>query len=176
MVDTAVSPDAVNVALLTVRVAVGAMIVAHGYNHIWGGGGLAGTAGWFESMGLRPGRLHAVVASVTELLAGVALVLGVAVPLAAGAVLGVMVVAWLTAHRTNGFFIFRPGQGWEYVMVVSAVCVAIGTVGPGQWSLDDALGWGLSGWWPLVVTLVVGVGGSFGLLAAFWRPGRTGAG
>lgn len=173
MVDTAVSVDAVNVALLTVRVAVGAMIIAHGYNHIWGGGGLAGTAGWFESMGLRPGRLHAVVASVTELVAGVALVVGLAVPLAAGAVLGVMVVAWITAHRTNGFFIFRPGQGWEYVMVVSAVCVAIGTVGPGQWSLDHVAGWGLSGWWPLVVTVVVGLGGSLGLLAVFWRPGPT---
>jgi len=51
--------------------------------------------------------------------------------------------------------------------------VAIGTVGPGQWSVDHAAGWGLSGWWPLVVTLVVGVGGSLGLLAVFWRPGRT---
>jgi putative oxidoreductase len=168
-----VNVDAVNLALAVLRASIGAMIIAHGWNHMFGGGGLAGTAGWFESMGLRPGRLHAVMASVVEIVAGVLLLLGLLVPFAAGAVLGVMVVAWITAHRTNGFFIFAPGQGWEYVMVVSAVCVAIGTVGPGQWSLDNALDLSMSGWWPLVVTVVVGLGGSLGLLAVFWRPGRT---
>jgi putative oxidoreductase len=168
-----VSGDAVNLALALLRAGVGAMIIAHGWNHLFGGGGLAGTAGWFNSLGLRPGRLHALMASVVELVAGVLLLLGLFVPFAAGAVLGVMVVAWITAHRSNGFFIFAPGQGWEYVMVVSVVAVAIGTVGPGQWSLDHAFDLSMSGWWPMVVTVVVGLGGSLGLLAVFWRPGRT---
>lgn len=170
-----VNADAVNLALAMLRIAVGAMIIAHGWNHLFGGGGLAGTANWFQSLGLRPGKLHALTASVTELVAGVLLVLGLFVPLAAGMVLGVMMVAWITAHRTNGFFIFAPGQGWEYVMVVSFVAVAIGTVGPGHWSLDHAFDLSMSGWWPMVVTVVVGVGGSLGLLAVFWRPGRSAA-
>jgi putative oxidoreductase len=168
-----VSGDAVNLALALLRASVGAMIIAHGWNHLFGGGGLAGTTRWFNSLGLRPGRLHALMASVVELVAGVLLLLGLFVPFAAGAVMGVMVVAWITAHRSNGFFIFAPGQGWEYVMVVSVVAVAIGTVGPGQWSLDHAFDLSMSGWWPMVVTVVVGLGGSLGLLAVFWRPGRT---
>lgn len=168
-----VGVDAVNLALTLLRVAVGAMIIAHGWNHLFGGGGLAGTAGWFDSLGLRPGKLHALMASIVELVAGVLLILGLFTPFAAGALLGVMVVAWITAHRSNGFFIFAPGQGWEYVMVVSVVAVAIGTVGPGQWSLDHAFDLSMSGWWPMVVTVVVGLGGSLGLLAVFWRPGRS---
>jgi putative oxidoreductase len=170
-----VDVSAVNLALLVLRVCVGGMILAHGWNHLFGPGGVEGTASWFSSIGLRPGRLHAVLASVTELVAGVLLIAGLAVPLAAGALAGVMVVAWVTAHRTNGFFIFRPGQGWEYVMVVTVVALAIGTLGAGEWSLDGVWGLGLSGWWPLVVTAAVGFGGSAGLLAVFWRPGRPDA-
>jgi putative oxidoreductase len=165
--------EAVNLALLLLRAGVGAMILAHGWNHLFGGGGLEGTAGWFASMGLRPGKLHALMASVTELAAGVLLIVGLFTPLAAGALLGVMLVAWITAHRTNGFFIFRPGQGWEYVAIVSVVAVAIGTLGAGAWSLDGVWNLGWSGWVPMVVTLVIGVGGTAGLLGVFWRPDRT---
>ncbi len=50
-----------------------------------------------------------------------------------------MLVAWITNHRGNGFFIFRPGEGWEYVMTLTFVGFAIAVVGPGEWSLDDAL-------------------------------------
>ena len=39
--------DAVNLALLVLRVALGLTIIAHGYNHAWGGGKIEGTAGWF---------------------------------------------------------------------------------------------------------------------------------
>lgn len=163
---------AVDLVLLLLRVAVGAMIIAHGYNHIFGGGKIQGTAGWFASMGLKPGIVHAWMASVTELGAGTLLILGLATPLGAAGVAGVMVVAWITAHRTNGFFIFKPGQGWEYVMIVTFVALTIGTVGPGQWSLDHSVfpDWhGTSG---LATTAFGGIGGALLLLAAFWRPNR----
>jgi len=164
------SSDAVDLALMVLRIGVGAMIIAHGWNHLFGGGGLSGTAGWFDSLGLRPGRLHALVASITEVAAGVLIVLGLVTPLAAGALLGVMLVAWITAHRANGFFIFHPGQGWEYVMVVSVLAVALGTIGPGTWSLDHVLDIGFGGWWSLGLTVAIGVGGTAGLLGVFWRP------
>jgi putative oxidoreductase len=166
------SSDAVDLVLALLRVVVGGMIIAHGWNHLFGGGKLEGTASWFASMGLRPGRLHATLATATEFGAGTLLILGLLTPLAAAGVLGVMLVAWITAHRTNGFFIFRPGQGWEYVMVVSAVALAIGTLGAGGWSLDEVLGLAASGWWGFVVTAVVGIGGAALLLAVFWRPAR----
>ncbi len=58
---------AIDLALLVLRVGIGIVFVAHGYNHFFGGGRLSGTARWFESLGMRPGRLHAWVASLAEL-------------------------------------------------------------------------------------------------------------
>jgi putative oxidoreductase len=162
--------DQVNLALLLLRVVTGLMIAAHGYNHIWGGGKIQGTGRWFGSMGMQPGILHAWLASITELTCAVLLISGFLTPLAAGGVLGVMLVAWVTAHRKNGFFIFKPGQGWEYVAYISFTCVAIGTMGAGEWSLDNALDTTFDGWWGLAATLIAGVGGAATLLAVFYRP------
>src|SRR5687768_11342292 len=95
-----------DVAALLVRAVVGATMVAHGYNHLWGGGGLAGTARWFGSLGMRPPKLHALLSGVGEIAAGAALLLGLLAPLACAFVIGTMVVAGVTAHRKNGFFVF----------------------------------------------------------------------
>jgi len=167
--------DGLNIGLALLRITVGIVIIAHGYNHIWGGGKIQGTAGWFESMGLKPGIAHAWMASITELGAGTLLILGLLTPLGAAGVTGVMVVAWITAHRTNGFFIFKPGQGWEYVMVLAVTGIAIGAMGPGEWSLDDALGIDLVGSVGLAIAAIGGIGGALALLAVFWRPERTAA-
>lgn len=163
--------DAMSTAVLVVRLAVGVVMIAHGYNHIFGGGKITGTAGWFESLGMRPGKLHAWTASLVELVAGVLLVLGLVVPLAGAAVVGIMLVAWVTNHRSNGFFIFRPGEGYEYVMVLTAAGVALGGLGGGRWSLDHMLGWfDPPGWTGLVLSAGLGGVVSALLLAVFWRP------
>ena len=164
--------DAENLGLLILRVAIGATMIAHGYNHIWGGGKIAGTAGWFESLGMKPGKLHAWLASLTELGAGAMLALGLLTPLAGGACASVMLVAWLTNHRTNGFFIFRPGEGYEYVMNLFVSSLAVAFIGAGEWSLDDVLGISddLDGWTAVVIGLVAGVVAALGLLAVFYRP------
>ena len=125
------SASSVNMALLIARVVIGAVFLAHGINHIYGGGKIEGTGRWFHSLGMRPGILHAWMASLVEVAAGGALVLGLLTPVAAAGVVGVMLVAFITNHRGNGFFIFRPGEGWEYVMVLAAMGVVIGTLGPG---------------------------------------------
>lgn len=163
---------AVDLGLLLLRGVVAAVMLAHGINHIVGGGRIAGTAGWFESLGMRPGRLHAWLASLTEVGAGVLLLLGLATSLAAGATVGVMLVAWVTNHRGNGFFTFRPGEGWEYVMVLTVVATAIGVLGAGSWSLDDAVDLGdvFAGASGLAIVAAVGVGGAALLLVGFWRP------
>ena len=69
-------------------------------------------------------------------------------------------------HRGNGFFIFRPGEGWEYVMTLGIVGVAIGALGPGEWSLDHAFDitddlWGTTG---LLIAAIGGIGGAIALL------------
>jgi putative oxidoreductase len=166
-------PDAVNLALLVLRCVTGAVMLAHGINHIFGGGKIEGTARWFSSLGMEPGILHAWIASITEVVAAILLVVGLLTPLAAAAVVGIMLVAWITNHRGNGFFIFRPGEGWEYVMTLTAVGVVLGMTGPGEWSLDHAADLDdLAGWTGLAVVAAAGGGGAVGLLAVFWRPRR----
>ena len=65
---------------------------------------------------------------------------GLLTPLAAGAIVGTLTVAFITNHRKAGFFVFRrPTEGWEYLMNLIAACIAIGCVGPGRWSLDNAI-------------------------------------
>lgn len=166
--------QAVAFALAAFRISVASVMLAHGLNHIYGGGKIAGTAGWFESLGMRPGRLHAWVASLTEVGSGTLLALGLLTPIASAGVIGVMVVAWITNHRGHGFFIFRPGEGWEYVMILTAAGLALATVGPGSWSLDRVFGleslWGATGLW---IGVGAGGGGALGLLATFWRPVRV---
>ncbi len=159
-----------DVSLLVFRAAVGVVFLAHGYNHIWGGGKIAGTGRWFASLGMKPGWLHAWTASLTELLAGALLVLGLFTPLAGGMVIGVMLVAWITNHRKNGFFIFRPGEGYEYVMTLTAAGLLFCGTGAGRISLDRALGIDDFSWWTAGGCAALGIGGALGLLVVFWRP------
>lgn len=164
-----------DVGLLVLRVGIGVVMVAHGYNHIFGGGKIAGTARWFEGLGMRPGLLHAWLASVTELGAGALLVLGFLTPLAAAGVVGTMIVAWLTNHARNGFFIFRPGEGYEYVMTLTLAGLAVGAMGAGRLSIDHAIGiFYTASWAGLIIAAAAGIGGALGLLATFWRPPKHG--
>jgi putative oxidoreductase len=167
-------PDtAFDAAVLLLRAALGVVFVAHGYNHIFGGGRIAGTARWFDGLGMRPGIVHAWVASLIEVGSGVLLFLGLATPLACAGVVGTMIVAWVTNHRRNGFFIFRAGEGYEYVMTLTFCAAAVGGVGAGNWSLDHALGWFQPpGWLGLGITVIAGGGGALALLASCWRPAR----
>jgi putative oxidoreductase len=165
---------AADFAALLVRLVVGATMAAHGYNHLWGGGGVDGTTRWFSSLGMRPARLHAILSGAGELAAGAALVVGLATPLAAAFVVGAMTVAAVTAHRANGFFVFK--DGYEYVLMIAVVCAALAVLGPGRVSLDRAIGWDgvLAGGTGLAIA-VGGVLGATALLAATWRPKRDSA-
>ena len=161
----------IDIAALLLRVAVGGTLTAHGWNHAFGGGRLPGTARWFESIGIRPGRVHALFATLTELGAGGLLVLGLLTPVAAAGVVGTMLVALIANHRKNGFFIFRPGEGYEYVLLLTVVSCAIGALGGGRASLDRIVGFHLGGWSGLGVAAGAGALGAALLLATSWRPG-----
>jgi putative oxidoreductase len=161
-----------DLAALLLRAALGAVMVAHGWNHLFGAGGVAGTARWFASMGLRPPKVHALASGSLELLAGSALLLGLFTALQCAAVVGVMTVALVVAHRRNGFFIFRPGQGWEYVAVLIVTAVALAVLGPGAWSLDARLD--IADDLDEEVGLTICGLGAFAaaaMLAMCWRPG-----
>jgi putative oxidoreductase len=168
-----------DLVLLVLRVFLGAMIFAHGYNKVFRGGKLAGTASWFESIGMRPGALNARLAAATELGTGVLLVAGLATPLAAAALIALMSVAIVTVHRFNGFFVFNKGQGVEYCLAVIVASLACGTLGAGRWSADWALRtrgvehWALQPAHALLATAVVGFGGAALQLAGVYRPGTS---
>jgi putative oxidoreductase len=162
----------VNFALLIARLVLAVVFMAHGVRHIFGGGKIEGTARWFESLGMRPGILHAWTASLTEIGAAVLLALGFLTPIAAAGVVGVMLVAFITNHLKNGFFIFNPGEGYEYVMTLTLLAVVVGTLGSGQWSVDGHVSalQNLWGWPGFGIAAGGGALGAAGLLVLYWRP------
>ena len=164
--------DQMNLGLLILRLCLGLFLAYHGYNKVFGGGGLSGTAGWFASMGMKWPALQARMAAATEIGAGVLLAAGLVTPLAAAGVIGVMVVAIITCHWKVGFFVFLPNQGWEYCGTILLGALAVGTMGPGDWSLDNVVDFHLHGWTSLAVTALLGIGGGLLQLATSYRPAK----
>ena len=163
--------NGLNLGLLIIRVVVGVTLATHGLNKIFGGGKIAGTAGWFASMGMKMPKANAWIAALTEIGSGALLALGLLTPLAAAGMVAIMVVALITTHMKNGWFIFNPGGGIEYVVVLAAVGIGLACTGAGEWSIDHAakIHWAgvPSG---LIIVLAAGVGGALLQLATFWRP------
>ena len=157
-------------ALLILRAALGMMIFVHGYNKAFRGGRLAGTGRWFQSMGMRPGKVHATLAASAEMGAGVLLVQGLITQVAAAGLIGLMVVAFWTVHRDKGFMI--TGEGWEYVALIAAMSLVCAILGPGAISVDAELeiAHRLDGMTGLGVALLLGLGAGTAQLLLFYRP------
>jgi len=166
-----------DIALLIIRLVVGLGFAAHGAQKLFGwfgGHGIAGTGGFFESIGFRPGKLFATAAGLSELVGGLLLALGLGGPIAATFVIAVMVVATLGVHLRNGFFAMN--NGYELAVLYAAVAAVFAFVGYGAYSIDAAAGW--SGvWTPALDAAFVGLGVLGGLvnLAARRKPAETAA-
>lgn len=155
-------------ASLLLRLTLGPMLFTHGYNKVFGKGGLEGTTRWFDALGLKPAHVHARMAAATEMGAGTLLTLGAASPLPAAAAIGLMTTAARTDHKGKGFFVFKGG--WEYTGVVGVVAAVMAALGPGRFSIDAARGKHRSGLWWGLFAVVFGVASSTALLAASYRP------
>ncbi len=164
--------EAYDYASLLLRLAVGGIMLAHGIKHAKG---REKTSRWFGSIGFTSATLQWFASTATEVGVGVLLVAGLATPAAAAGAIGVMTVAYISVHRSVGFWITaRPDEGWEYVMLIAAVSAAIAVGGPGKISLDHVLGIAtdLNGW--------IGAGAvAGGILVAimqltmFFRPSKA---
>jgi putative oxidoreductase len=157
--------------ILLLRVTVGLTLAAHGTQKLlgwFGGYGIAGTAGWLESVGFRPGRRHAILAGITEIGGGLLLAIGLATPLAAAIVASVMIVAAAVAHFKNGFFI--TSGGYEYNVILGVAALSVAFTGPGAISVDALFGYGEGGVVPGVAALVIAVVGAAGQLASRRLP------
>ena len=143
-----------NVALLILRIVVGALFMGHGAQKlfgVFGGPGLAGFAGWVQGLGLRPARLWAIVAGMCEFGGGLLFALGLITPIAALALLAVMLTAVATVHWTKGLWVTKGG--YEYNLVLSAVAAALALGGPGIHALDHVFGIA----WPEPATFLIGL-------------------
>lgn len=161
---------ALDTGLLILRLVLGLTMAAHGLNKFFGGGRIPGTARWFESIGMKPGTLHARIAALTETSAGLGLAAGLLTPISAAGFVALMLVAAWTVHRPNGFFIVK--EGWEYNLVLALSAVAVATIGAGRFSLDWLIfkdNW-MDGWAGLAISAGLGLAGGIGQLLIFYRP------
>jgi putative oxidoreductase len=142
-------------------------MAAHGTQKLFGwfgGYGLAGTAGFFEALGFRPGRLFATLASGTEVAAGLLVALGLLGPIGPALFVSLMIVAAVTVHWQHG--VFAQNNGIEMPLLYGVAGVTLALTGPGAYSLDAVLGLAdLSA--PILAwtALAVGVLGGLGNLA-----------
>lgn len=146
-----------DIGLLLVRTVVGLLLAGHGAQKLFGwfgGGGVAGTARYLESIGYRPGRRHALLAGLTEVTGGLLLAIGFLMPLACAAVIGVMVNA-VAAHWKKG--VWSTQGGYEYALVLATVAAGLAFTGPGRAAVDHLLGWSLGGPGYGVGAVVLGV-------------------
>lgn len=150
--------------LLLVRLVIGLGFAAHGAQKLFGwfgGYGLAGTGGWLESIGFRPGRLFAFSAGFAEFAGGLLLAAGLGGPVGPALIVAAMVVAIVTVHLPNGFF--ATGNGYELPLLYLLIAAGYAFAGYGVLALDAALG--LSGLWtPAIVWGFVVLGLVGGLL------------
>ncbi len=109
------------------RVLIGALFVGHGTQKLFGwfgGHGIEGTGGFFESLGIKPGRHAAVLAGVSEAGGGLLLAAGKATPLAGAALTGTMAQAIQSVHGDKGPWVTEGG--WEYnAVLIGAVAAAV---------------------------------------------------
>jgi putative oxidoreductase len=145
--------------IVLLRVVLGSIMAAHGAQKLFGwfgGGGPRGTAAGFGHLGFRAPLLLALAAGAAEVGGGVLMAAGLITPLAAVAIVVVMLTAIASVHWRHGFF--TTAGGYEFNLLVVAAALALAATGPARFSLDNLFGWAdnLSGLWWAVGALVVG--------------------
>jgi putative oxidoreductase len=145
------------IGLFVLRVALGALLVGHGTQKLFGwfgGGGLVGTSGMFRKMGYRIPSVAAVAAGLTETGAGTLLLLGFLTPLAAAAAIGAMVNAVGVAA---GRGLWATKGGFELPMFYAIAAAALALTGPGAASVDAALRWDHPAWYLGLAAVALGI-------------------
>jgi putative oxidoreductase len=125
-----------DVGLLIGRLAVGVIFIAHGWQKLTETGH-DGVTKMFDGLGIPLPSVSAAFATWVELLGGVALVLGVLVPVA-GVLLAIdMAGAFWYVHMDKG--LFADKGGYEFVLALGAACLLLALVGSGRLGVDGAV-------------------------------------
>jgi putative oxidoreductase len=135
-----------DIALTVLRLVLGVVFFAHGSQKMlgwFGGYGFKGTMGFFTQTAHIP-AVFAFLAIAAEFFGGLGLIVGLLTRVAAFGITVNMLVAILTVHLANGFFMNwtgqQKGEGFEYHLLVLAITVALMIRGAGDFSLDRAIG------------------------------------
>ncbi|EIJ78446.1 hypothetical protein PB1_12849 [Bacillus methanolicus PB1] len=126
-----------NAGILIIRLVIGLTFMGHGAQKLFGwfgGHGLKGTGGFFESIGIKPGYQMALLAGLAEFLGGILFAIGLFTPLAAALIAGTMLVAIVKVHGSNGFWASQ--NGYEFNLVLLAAAIGVALIGAGSYSID----------------------------------------
>ncbi len=155
--------------LLLLRLVIGLTLLAHGAQKLFGG--LEEASAAFEKLGFVPGRRSAILAGLAEIGGGLLLALGLATPVAAAVVFGVMFVAGVSVHLKQGFFLSKGG--YEYTLALGLAGLSVAFTGPGRVSIDAVAGLDLGGVGWGLLALVVGLVAGGIQLALRQRPAAS---
>jgi putative oxidoreductase len=125
-----------DLAYAVLRVALGVIFVYHGYDKVFTKG-VEGIAGFLGSLGFPLPMLMSYILSYGELIAGLMLIAGAFTHWASKYALVVGIVAWVTVHLANGFS--AQTGGYEFIMLITAVSLAVMAFGPGKYSMDKTI-------------------------------------
>jgi putative oxidoreductase len=123
--------------LLIIRLVIGLSFAAHGSQKVFGwfgGYGPKGTGGFFESIGIKPGVLMAVLAGLAEIAGGLLFAAGLWTPLGAALIVLTMLIAIIKVHAKNGYWV--TSNGYEYNLTLITIAVGVALIGAGEYSLD----------------------------------------
>jgi putative oxidoreductase len=145
-----------DLGLLILRVFLAMVVIAYGVQKfgMLGGYGIAGTGGWLESIGFKPGRFWVWIVAIAEAGGGLLILLGLGGPIGPGLVFADLAVATIGFHRAKGFW--NADGGWSWVSVLSAAGLTLALTGFGAYSVDRVLNltypdWLLPAWLAAVV-------------------------
>lgn len=127
----------VSIGLLIIRLVFGLTFAAHGTQKLFGwfgGYGIAGTGGWLESIGIKPGKFNAAMAGLAELIGGLLMALGLWMPVAAVLVVVVMLMAIAKVHAAKGYW--AAAGGYEYNLAIIVVAIGLALTGPGSYAIQ----------------------------------------
>jgi putative oxidoreductase len=156
---------AADLGLLALRLTVGLLMAGHGAQKLFGmfgGAGLAATGKSFAALGYHPGDFYAGLTGVSEFLGGLGLAAGLCTPLAAAALIGVMINAMVVTSRHG---LWAMTGGFEYPLCIAVVALAVTAIGPGRLALDRPFRWRDGGLRAAAFSLVAGGVGAAVILA-----------
>ncbi|WP_409304926.1 DoxX family protein [Peribacillus sp. SCS-155] len=125
-----------DIGLLLIRIMIGVVFIYYGSQKLFGwfgGHGVKGTGGWFESIGVKPGHAIAAFSGIAELIGGLLFILGIYLPLAALLITIIMIGSITTVHGSKGFS--NTAGGYEYNLFLIVVSLGMALIGPGDFSV-----------------------------------------